>query len=112
MAEQLDILKPHTYSGKTPTSRKAAANALGKSGTNRYRVMLTIANTGPVGATDDELQAILKMSVNTQRPRRVELVKAGYVKASGYERYVRETDNTAIVWVATPEGLAALREAQ
>ncbi len=112
MTEQLDILKPHTYSGKTSTSRRAAANALGKSGTNRYRVMLTIANTGNVGATDDELQALLSMSGNTQRPRRVELAKLGYVRPSGRERLVNGTNNTATVWVATPEGLAALREAQ
>lgn len=47
--------------------------------------------------TDDELQHALGLPPNTQRPRRVELVRQGKVRDSGVRRKT-ETGRNAIVW--------------
>lgn len=51
------------------------------------------------GATDEELQDLLQMNPNTERPRRVELVRMGLVRDSGLTRTTR-SGRKATVWVA------------
>jgi hypothetical protein len=81
--------------GRQATSRKAAANALPKSGTNRARIFHYIKAHD--GATDEELEIALNLSGNTVRPCRVSLVNDGYVQDTGRRRQVR-SGNDAIVW--------------
>ena len=52
------------------------------------------------GCTDQEVQTYLQMPGNTQRPRRQELVRGGFVKDSGDRRRTVK-GRAAIVWVAT-----------
>lgn len=87
------------------TARAAARSHLPRSGTARARVLLALADA-PL--TDDELQATLRMGPNTQRPRRVECVDAGWVRDSGRRR-TTDTGHDAIVWETTDTGQAAAR---
>lgn len=68
-----------------------------KAGRLRERVLAHLRAHG--GATDDEIQAALDMPPSTQRPRRVELVRAGLVRDSGEKRKTR-SGRRAAVWVA------------
>jgi hypothetical protein len=52
------------------------------------------------GATDEEIQVALKLSPNTERPRRIELVAQGLVEKSGITR-LTSSRRKAAVWVAT-----------
>lgn len=82
------------------TAQAAAARApAGRAG---RAVRSFIASRGSMGATDEEIiEAVLPLgfAVNTIRPRRVELVRAGVVRNSGRERETR-SGRDAIVWVA------------
>ena len=80
-----------------PTARRAAASAPVKTG--RERVMLAIRDAGDDGMTDDEIADHTGMSPSTARPRRVELVAAGWVVNSGRER-PSHTGRAMVVWVA------------
>ena len=91
------------------TSRDAAARHLPRSGTARHRVLDALGRARGAGATDEELQRHLAMPANTQRPRRVELVEAGYVRASGVIRQTAGGDR-AIVWTITDAGRAVLAQ--
>lgn len=86
------------------TSHAAAGKVLGKTGTSRRRLMAAIAI---LARTDEELQRDLAMPANTQRPRRVELVDLGFVRATTLRR-ATDTGSPSIVWEATDDGRAAL----
>lgn len=96
-----------------PTSRAAAFAALPRSGGTRWRVLDEIVamtfSTFYAGATDEELQARLKLSPNTERPRRIELVDGGWVEASERCRATM-SGNASIVWRATTKALAEFAE--
>lgn len=77
------------------TSRKAALHAMPNTGTQRLRVLEAIAQCP---RTDDELQHDLRMSGNSQRPRRGELVEGEWIEPSGEERRTRDGNEDAIVW--------------
>jgi hypothetical protein len=79
------------------TEAAAAARIEVRSGTQRAAVFEAL-RVEP--QTDDELQQLLGMNGNTERPRRVELVDRGLVEDSGQRR------ENAIVWVLSEEGRA------
>lgn len=54
---------------------------------------------GGDGATDEQMQEMLMLNPSTQRPRRIELVKAGLVIDSGRTRKTA-SGRQAMVWVA------------
>lgn len=85
------------YIRGSATSKAAADRALPKAGTKRAMVLECIKRH-PIGLTDEQIQWQLDMPANTQRPRRVELVKAGLVKDSGKTR-LTEGGDLAVVWV-------------
>lgn len=60
-----------------------------------------IHRAGSRGATDEEIQTALALNPSTQRPRRIELVKAGRVYDSGNRRKTL-ANLDAVVWVAAP----------
>lgn len=86
------------YQRHSPTSREAALFASAFSGQAREQVFLQIIKQD--GATDEEIHQALKMNPSTERPRRVELVEAGLVEDSGYERTV-SSGMYATIWKAT-----------
>jgi len=100
---------PHTLTRKDhgPTSHAAAAAVLGRTGSARRRVLGLIAMQD--GLTDEEISERLRMPPNTERPRRVELVRAGFIEDSGFYRYT-STFHKAVLWVATDAGRKALDE--
>lgn len=102
----MSIDAPGTLTGADhpETSFAAAARALGRTGSGRRRVMEALAAADLI---DEEMQSILHMSPNTQRPRRVELVDLGYVRASG-QRRPTIAGSFSIVWTATDAGRVAL----
>jgi predicted ArsR family transcriptional regulator len=85
------------------TQRSAAIEAYPATGTQRRRVLQTIASLGERGATDEELQHILDMNPSTERPRRVELVESGWIENSEDKRPTK-AGRSAVVWCLTPAG--------
>jgi len=68
--------------------------------TDRMAVLDYITKKEAYGATDEEIQAALNLSPNTERPRRIELVAQGLVEKSGIAR-LTSSHRKAAVWVAT-----------
>jgi len=91
--------QPHSV-----TSKNAAAMAFPKIGTQRRTVLDHLWFRGEMGCTDEQLSLHLAMTINSVRPRRVELVNAGFVKDSGRTR-LTECDREATVWVANSNQL-------
>lgn len=83
------------------TSRDADARNAPREGTQRAKVLNFIRACGGDGATDEELQDETGLNPNTARPRRVELVRDGWIRDSGRRRKTRGGDE-AIVWVFVP----------
>ena len=81
------------------TAHEAAARAPDTK-RDRERVLALIRQRERAGATDEELQDWLDMNPSTERPRRVELVRAQLVYNSGRKR-LTTSGRRAIVWVAT-----------
>lgn len=66
----------------------------------RRRVYEELDLRGENGATDHELQVALEMNPSTERPRRIELVRAGLVCDSG-ERRRTAGGRGAVVWITS-----------
>ena len=83
------------------TSREAAASIAPRAATIRERVLEHLRSCGPRGATDAELAAAFpEIAVDTLRPRRRELARAGAVVKS--DRTRKNTGGRAMaVWVTT-----------
>jgi hypothetical protein len=91
-------------SGPTDTSAAALAAALPKASGNRARVLKYVrwtCNNFPSrgGATDVELATLTKLSANSVRPRRGELVAQGWIEDSGVRR--DHNGRPHIVWSLT-----------
>jgi len=82
----------------SPTSREAAGRIAPVTGELRRRVYDFIRERGQEGATDEEMQVALDMGPSTQRPRRVELVRGGFVIDSGRTRLTK-SGRKAVVWI-------------
>lgn len=80
------------------TSLWAARDIAPATGTLRAKVLAYIAGCGDAGATDEEIQAALKMNPSTQRPRRIELARDGRIKALETKRKTTSV-RWAQVWV-------------
>lgn len=79
------------------TSEKAAESMGASAPTDRARVLELLRNH--IGLTDEMMQEKLGMNPSTQRPRRIELVKAGLVVDSGFKNPTR-SGRDATVWRA------------
>jgi hypothetical protein len=84
------------------TAKKAAFHVKPKTGTQRWRVFTWIWTHG--GATDEEIQTGLKISGDSERPRRTELVEGGWIEDSMGTRKTGSGED-AIVWTLTSKGL-------
>lgn len=78
----------------TPRTATAAPSV---AASQRARVLNMIASS-LAGATDDEIQAALKIPGNTERPRRKELETAGRIRKSGTRK--NAGGRACAVWVA------------
>jgi len=81
------------------TSAAAAEAALSRAGTDRRAVLSAIRDAGLDGLTDEECQErlALTMSANTQRPRRIELFRAGLIVGRGTRK--TRSGRDAVTWV-------------
>ena len=95
---QLDLSLPPAQA-HSPTSRAAAKAIKPTRFSLRAAVLNHIWLCGDHGATDEEIQIHMSMNPSTQRPRRVELVRAGLVSDSGRTRET-QSGRKAVVWVA------------
>lgn len=87
------------YQAHSPTSRSAAIRAEPTAGTLRAAVLAFIRDSGPSGATDEEIQDALALPGSTERPRRIECLTAGTIRDSGQVRATK-SGRWAAVWVA------------
>ena len=87
------------YQRHSRTSIMAAGRAVGGAETARERVYQAIADHSG-GITDMEIQELLNMSGDTERPRRIELLDAGRVQAVGLKAVKRpgKRDRVATAW--------------
>jgi hypothetical protein len=100
MNPQVDwVDNPPPYAHGSETSRKAA-ESLTNTETLRQAVLHAIRLRNGLGATDQELQELLRLPPNVETPRRWELVKLGHVKDSGQRRKTR-SGRSAVVWTTT-----------
>ncbi len=88
------------YVKGSATSLEAAKAIVLHAGTARAKVYDFIESCGGHGATDEEVQEDLDLPYSTSRPRRVELVTAGLVKATSRKRRTN-SGRRAVVWVTT-----------
>lgn len=79
------------------TSRAAAVAIAPAAPTLRAQVLAYIEQH-PAGLTDEEVQLGLGMNPSTQRPRRIELVKAGLIREAGSRKTT--SGRKATVWQA------------
>jgi transcription initiation factor IIE alpha subunit len=101
---KLDENKTTTGRRHPATSIEAACRAVSNTGGARRRVLEALADHD---LTDEELQDRLRMGANTQRPRRVELVRLGLITASDQRRPTM-TGCWSTVWTITTAGHIAL----
>lgn len=92
------IGQDHAYQGKQSTSRSASIYVLPKTGTQREKVLDYLTRHGPL--SDVELQYMLRMDGNSERPRREELVEGGFVRDSGKVRLINGTEHK--LWEVDP----------
>lgn len=86
------------HQSHSATSCAAAEAIEPKAGTLRA-IVLAFLRTQSEGATDEQMQVELGIGPSTQRPRRIELVRAGLVEDSGGTRPTT-TGCKATVWRA------------
>lgn len=86
------------FQSHSMTSFDAAKAIEPKAGTLRAK-LLAILRCDAIGSTDFEMQVAAQMDPSTQRPRRIELLKAGLIKDSGRTRKTA-SGRAAVVWVA------------
>ena len=99
--EQLELFSREPPAQRhSDTSVQAARDIEALASRLRREVHDYLVGCGEVGATDEEMQTFLGMAANTQRPRRVELCRAGLVVDSGRRR-LTAARRRAVVWVAT-----------
>lgn len=95
-AKQMDL----PYVADSDTSRAAAEQAAPRAAVGRSRVLELLRAALPDGLTDEQIARTLRMNPSTERPRRIELVRAQLVVDSGRTRHTRAKVR-AVVWVAT-----------
>jgi hypothetical protein len=98
------------------TSKAAARAVTVKTGSQRALVLLELYRGGDL--TDFELQTRLKLAASSERPRRGELVDAGFVQAvlhqdgsfQGMGRTKTHNGSEWQLWTLTASGLAVARK--
>lgn len=94
---QLELAPRPPAQRHSPTSVEAGERIQPNAGTLRAEVLEYLKHCGP--STDEEMQHYMNLNPSTQRPRRIELVRAGLVYDSGQTRPTR-SGRSAVVWRA------------
>ena len=96
-SEALPLFTRRAPSNGSMTSAQAA-ESLGPATLNamQRKVLRFLQTCGAFGATDEEMQLALGMNPSTQRPRRIELARAGMVVADGTRKTT--SGRMAVVW--------------
>jgi len=92
------------YQAHSEPSHEAAASALPRSAHQREAVLAAIRARGDLGLTDEELQVLLELPGNSERPRRRELQQRGLIRDSGLRRAPAHDRVRATVWIAVWAG--------
>ena len=95
--EVQDPLPLPAFQAHSTTSRDAAVSVREDVPTRRERVFKAISQSS-VGLTDLEIGAVLNMSGDSVRPRRVELVGDGRIVSAGTR--LTPSGRKAVVWTA------------
>jgi hypothetical protein len=95
MSQQSLLFQSHS-----PTSKAAAEAFASRAPDARRRVYDAIQATKYFGLTDEQIQDTIRMGANTQRPRRIELQRAGLIEDSGRTRACHSGQH-AVVWICT-----------
>lgn len=82
----------------TQQTRREAEEAIQPSAANLREKVLDCIKLHPQGITDEKIAELLKMNPSTQRPRRLELEKAGRIVAAGTGK--TRSGRKAVTWVA------------
>jgi hypothetical protein len=98
---------PHmrTFENGVWTSEVAAKMAEGIKVNNQNRIYAYLRDCGDHGATDQEIQDILGIDGNSERPARRQLEKDKRVRRTPRWRFTR-AKRPAIIWVATRRAAA------
>lgn len=94
---------PAPCTSTADTSRKARRRIRSEAGAMRLRVLLFVRSRGHRGATDEEIQEAVGIRVQSETPRRGELVKLGALVDSGRKRRT-SSGRPAVVWTAPQDG--------
>jgi len=89
------------FTGSTPLTRaqsQAAPPTKHRAEQDRARVLEYIRQEADGGATDDEIQTALDMEGNTERPRRIELARAGCIEHRDTITRRTRSGRPAVVW--------------
>jgi hypothetical protein len=89
------------------TEHNAAELVRPRAGTLRLTALEALTEVYPNGLTDQELAQATEVYLYTIAPRRVELVRDGWVTDSG-DRRMGERNRPAVVWRLTARGAAAV----
>lgn len=88
------------------TERAAAWAAMPRAGTQRRRVLDALAASN-TGLTDHEIAGETGLYLYSAAPRRVELLRGGWLRDSGHRRRTPHGSD-AVVWALTEAGLDRL----
>lgn len=107
----MSLFDDHSYLRNHPhaTEVEAAQRALGRSGSQRVKILEVIISKGEYGATDDECALALGMMPPRVATRRLELEEGGWIVKTSEVRKTR-TGSSAIVWRATEKAVLELKK--
>lgn len=100
MTTQLNLFSNPPYQRHSRTSKAASKGMETKAPSLRAQVLMVIRCADVKGMTDEEIQQTLGINGSTERPRRVELLKAKCIMDSGMTR-LTTTGRKAVVWRST-----------
>lgn len=91
-----DELTPDPVHNGTATSIAAAERIEPVAGTLRRKLLDFLIAQSAHGATDEEMQTACKINANTQRPRRQELERGGWIRRTDRTRPTASGRDAAI----------------
>jgi len=87
------------YVRGSETSEAAAASITPSLANLQRQVLDALKGFGPSGATDEQLTDFIEMNPSTLRPRRIELLRKGYIFQADGTRKTR-SGRAAAIWRA------------
>lgn len=104
--EQAEFAFPSV--GRATSELAAASTSRERAERQRRMILAHLADLPTRGATDDELELMLNVGGNTERPRRWELWQAALIEPSVLVSRPTRSGSKAAAWFITPKGRLAL----